>query len=102
MEFDAEERQTPCPLGLIAATVALMTRYADPAPGQTASGPRDVHPLLAKKIASNLLFLQHHPELPAQFAQVMAQARAQWCGIVERGPGKTPLPMAHARSAAHH
>ncbi|HRJ22428.1 MAG TPA: hypothetical protein PLZ11_00695 [Thauera sp.] len=102
MEFDVEERQTPCPLGLIAATVALMTRYADPAPGQTASGPCDVHPLLAKKIASNLLFLQHHPELPAQFGQVMAQARTQWCGMVERGAGNAPLPMAHACPSMRH
>ena len=102
MEFDAEERQTPCPLGLIAATVALMTRYADPAPGQTASGPCDVHPLLAKKIAANLLFLQHHPELPSHFAQVMAQARTQWCGMVEHNAGSAPLPAAHAHPSMRH
>ena len=98
MTFDDE--QTPCPLGLLAATVALMTRYADAEPGQTASGPCDIHPLLAKKVASNLLFLQRHPALPPQFGKVMAQARTQWCEIINRStvgdvryfePGCTPV-----------
>lgn len=85
MEFDTDTPQTPCPLGLIAATVALMTRYADRAPAQTHAGPCDVHPLLAKKIVSNLFFLQHHPHLPPAFGRVMAQAHAQWRSMIDDG-----------------
>ncbi len=101
MTFD-DEPQTPCPLGLLAATVALMTRYANAAPGQTASGPCDIHPLLAKKIASNLLFLQRHPALPQQFGQVMAQVRSQWCEIIDRDTAKGIHHFEMACTQVHH
>jgi len=101
VKFD-DEQQTTCPLGLIAATFALMTRYADATPGQTSSGPCNIHPLLAKKIASNLLFLQRHPDLPPQFGQVMAQVRSQWCNIINRSSDNAMNLREMAGMHVHH
>lgn len=98
MEMDTDTPQTPCPLGMIAATVALMTRYVDPARGQTHAGPCDIHPLLAKKIVSNLFFLQHHPDLPPAFGRVMAQAHAQWRSMIDEGTGERRATFAHTSS----
>lgn len=95
MEFDTDTPKTPCPLGLIAATVALMTRYADPAHGQTHASPCDVHPLLAKKIVSNLFFLQHHPDLPPAFSRVMAQAHAHWRSMIDDSTDERRSPFVH-------
>lgn len=88
MEFDTDEPRMPCPFGMLAATMALMTRYADPASGQTGQGVHEVHPLLARKIVSNLFFLQHHPALPEHFAQVVAQVRAQWKALADAKAGR--------------
>lgn len=90
MDFETEQPGMPCPLAILAGTMALMTRYADPNPGQSRAGEVEVHPLLAKKIASNLLFLQRHPALPEQFGRVMAQVHAQWANIVAVSEGQTP------------
>ncbi len=88
MEHDQIE--TPCAFGLLAATVALMTRYADPAPDATVDIDK-MRNLLARKIVSNLFFLQHHPSVPPSFGQVMAQAREHWAGIA-RQPGVACAP----------
>ncbi len=97
-----DDQAAPCPLGMLAATVALMTRYADAAPGRSVAGPCNVHPLLAKKIASNLLFLQHHPALPPQFGQVMAQVRLRWCDLINRGSDPTTHLMETTCAPLHH
>lgn len=103
MEFETEKPGMPCPLAILAGTMALMTRYADPNPGQTRRGDCDVHPLLAKKIASNLLFLQHHPALPEQFGRVMAQVHAQWANIVAARAMQSPaLAMGNFCSPVRH
>lgn len=78
MEHD--QLETPCAFGLLAATVALMTRYADPAPDAKVDIDK-MRDLLARKIVSNLFFLQHHPSVPPGFSHVMAQARRHWAGI---------------------
>lgn len=97
IRHDHDELQTPCAFGLLAATVALMTRYADPAPDATI-GADKMRNLLARKIVSNLFFLQHHPSVPPAFGQVMAQAHQHWVGIA-RQPQATHPP---AVSAALH
>jgi len=79
-EHDDDRLETPCAFGLLAATVALMTRYADPAPDAKVDVAK-MRNLLARKIVSNLFFLQHHPSVPAHFGVVMAQAHQHWVGI---------------------
>jgi hypothetical protein len=70
----------PCVQGLIAANVALMTAYANPAPDarvDMASQRR----LLARKVASNLFFLREHPLLSPGLRQVMAHAHQHWVAL---------------------
>lgn len=85
MDSDSEQPGQTCPLVMLAGTMALMTRYADPNPARSLHGTIEIHPLLAQKIVSNLLFLQQHPALPEQLGRVMAQAHAQWASIVAAG-----------------
>ena len=75
-----DQLETPCAFGLLAATVALMTRYADPAQ-EAKIGIDKMRNLLARKIVSNLFFLQHHPSVPPGFGQVMAQAHQHWVDL---------------------
>ncbi len=89
-EHDDDRLETPCAFGLLAATVALMTRYADPAPDAKVDVDK-MRNLIARKIVSNLFFLQHHPSVPAHFGQVMAQAHQHWVGI-SRDPAATRAP----------
>ena len=86
MDSHNDTPQKPCAFGLLAATVSLMTRYADPAPDAKV-GKDKMRDLLARKIVSNLFFLKHHPDLPAGFGQVMAQAHQHWESIA-LPPGK--------------
>lgn len=78
-----DQPETPCAFGLLAATVALMTRYADPATDARVDIDT-MRNLLARKIVSNLFFLQHHPAVPQAFGQVMAQAHQHWVGIARQ------------------
>lgn len=72
--------QPPCIEALIAATVALMTCWADPAPNARANGPEQRR-LLGRKIVSNLFFLHHHPELGSGLRQVLGNAHARWAAV---------------------
>ena len=67
----------PCVQGLIAANVALMTAYANPAPGATLDTPSQRR-MLARKVVSNLFFLREHPLLSPALRQVMAHAHQHW------------------------
>lgn len=62
---------------LVAGTVALMTTWADPSPDARidAAGQRS---LLARKVVSNLFFLQNHPCASPALRQVMANAHQRW------------------------
>lgn len=78
---DAEDAEAgasyPCVQGLIAANVALMTAYANPAPDARVDLVSQRR-LLARKVASNLFFLREHPLLSPALRQVMAQAHQHW------------------------
>ncbi|MDT7838106.1 hypothetical protein [Aquabacterium sp. OR-4] len=80
-----DELPLPCPHALIAGTLALMTTWADPAPG-TALDVASLRSLLARKVVSNLFFLAEHPALSDAMRQVMAQARERWQGLARGEP----------------
>lgn len=87
MSCDDDDR-LPCVEGLIAATFALMTCWADPGAQRG---------LLAKKIASNLLLLREHPHLSPRLKRVMANAQEHWVAIA-RSPAaasETAKPVLH-------
>lgn len=83
MREDDDRLETPCAFQMLAATVALMTRYADPVPDAKIDVDK-MRNLLARKIVANLFFLQHHPSVPPGFSQVMAQAHQHWVGIARQ------------------
>lgn len=70
----------PCVQGLIAANVALMTAYANPAP-QAPADAETQRRLLARKVVSNLFFLREHPLLSPALRQVMAHAHQHWVAL---------------------
>jgi hypothetical protein len=99
--------------GLLAGTVALMTAWASPCPH--AKLPADeLRALLARKVVSNLFFLQHHPGVSPPLARSLLAARAQWRtlgeaaadveGAVSRAPTsamtRTAAPASASASAS--
>ncbi|MEN9631252.1 MAG: hypothetical protein RJA10_4480 [Pseudomonadota bacterium] len=81
---EADTPDLPCAQALLAAVVALMSAYANPAPDirQDLAVHRR---LLARKVMSNLFFLRQHPAVPAPLRQVMSQAADHWAVLAE-GP----------------
>jgi len=90
MNLSADSAQRPCPFGLLAATFALMTRYASPMPEARLCENR-MRSLLARKIVSNLFFLQHHPALPVGFSEVVTKVRAQWASLADADTLSAPV-----------
>ena len=91
---------------LIGGTLALMTAWTDAAPcgqvgpagqagqaGQAAPALPAAHrqSLVARKIVSNLFFMQHHPLLAAPLRQVVARARQRWLALAH--PGQADAAM---------
>lgn len=77
---DDTDLPVPSLEALVAGTMALMTSWADPFPSARidAVGQRN---LLARKVVSNLFFLQHHPCASPALRQVMANAHQRWAGL---------------------
>lgn len=69
------EVSLPCDQALLAATLALMTAFAGPAP----SAHRR---LIAHKIVSNLFFLSQHPGLSQGMRQVVSNVQRHWTTLV--------------------
>lgn len=80
-----EDNGLPCAHGLLAATMALMTGHALPAPDARVD-EATLRRLTARKIVSNLFFLQHHPDLPPGLRQVAAQLHARWQPLAHPAP----------------
>jgi hypothetical protein len=80
-----EELDLPCDQAMIAATLALMTAYADPAPDAKlpVEGQRRQ---MARKIVSNLFFLREHPAVGAGMRQVLTRMHRQWVALAEGRP----------------
>lgn len=83
---------------LIAGTVALMTAWADPCP-QARLAPVDLRRVLARKVVSNLFFLQHHPHASPGLRQSLSQAHARWVDLAQQAqPGDVALVTAEGQS----
>lgn len=67
----------PCPQAMLVGTLALMSAWAHPAEGcQLDSNQR--RPLLARKIISNLFFLQQHPLCSPPLRALAGRLHQQW------------------------
>lgn len=100
MRPEADEPQAlPSLDALMAATLALMTGWAGPCP-QARVDEHTQRRLIARKIVSNLFFLQHHPLAPPNLRQVCANAHARWqplaadCGGLVAPPAAARSPTA--------
>jgi hypothetical protein len=93
----------PCVQGLIAANVALMTAYANPAPDARVQASAQ-RLLMARKIVSNLFFLREHPLLSPALRQVMAHAHQRWLDIARAPHERTAADATWAAPASplHH
>lgn len=93
-DFEADYAGTPwpCAAGLLAGTLALMTRWAAPDP---TAMQRE---LMARKIVSNLFFLREHPQLPSGLRLVSVKLHAMWSDIA-RGAVRPPATMLPAAAA---
>jgi len=87
-----EHDELPSLDALIAGTVALMTAWADPCP-HAPVGPEHLRRLIARKVVSNLFFLQHHPCATPEVRHVLANAHGHWVSLAARA-------QRDARSAA--
>lgn len=74
---DVDHLPVPCAEAMLAGTLALMTAWAAPCPNP-AYDAQAQRSLIARKVVSNLFFLQHHPALSAGLRQVVANAHARW------------------------
>jgi len=103
--FDDDASPLPCVGGLVAGTLALMTTWAAPHPNAAADVAQQ-RDLLARKIVSNLFFLQNHPAVGAPLQQVLRNVHARWVSIQQQSahpavpPAPTP-PAAHAAARLH-
>jgi hypothetical protein len=75
-----EPEAQPCAHALVAATVALMTTWADPNPS-CKLGPEAQRQLIARKLVAQLHLLRGHPALPQPLRLVMAHAHARWLAL---------------------
>lgn len=93
-----DQPPVPCLEALIAGTVALMTSWAHPAPDARPDADQ-LRSLLARKIVSNLFFLQHHPHASPALRNVMANAHGRW--IAAASAVQEPVERASHTALVH-
>lgn len=71
---------------MMVGTLALMSAWADPCP-HAPLGPIELRRLIARKVVSNLFFLQHHPHARHEARLALAQLHAKWVGMVTHVAG---------------
>lgn len=103
--MDHADDDTDLPLpnldALVAGTVALMTAWAAPCP-EARFDPPAQRSLLARKVVSNLYFLQHHPQASEALRRVMANAHAHWVTVAHGAASASAcVPTVEASSALH-
>ena len=93
---DADEPpRPPCAEALLAATLALMTGFAEHCAAPTPAASRATLPrLLAAKTVSNLFFLAEHPALSAPLRGTLWRLREHWQMLERRIaiPRAAPAP----------
>lgn len=100
MQHPLDPDAAPCCAALLAATLTLMTVHAEePAPGARLDGPAQRR-LMARKIASNLFFLAHHPDLPPPLRTVVARLQLRWAARDAAGAAGAPARIDEDRAAA--
>ena len=92
---DGDDAQAvgPCAFGLLVGTLALMTAHAAPEPAAQAD-PATLRRLMARKIVSNLFFLQQHPDAPPPLRQVATRLHARWLAMAQIEAVAQALTMA--------
>jgi hypothetical protein len=95
-----DDEPYPCCVALLAATLALMTAHAEPeAEAKFDTATQRV--LMARKIASNLFFLQHHPDLPPGLRTVAQRLQRRWAARGERELAPPRIDDDRAGAALH-
>jgi hypothetical protein len=79
---DASDLPLPSLEALVAGTVALMTTWATPCHDARVDSAAQ-RSLLARKVVSNLFFIQNHPCASAEFRQVMVNAYQRWATLTQ-------------------
>jgi hypothetical protein len=95
-----DDTPLPCAEALVAATMTLMTVWADPSPHEGA-GEGVQRRQLARRIAANLFLLSRHPDLAEPLRIVMARAHARWAGLAPADPAAPPSQAAASGQALH-
>jgi hypothetical protein len=83
----------PCAFGLLVGTLALMTAHATPEPAAR-EDTTTLRRLMARKIVSNLFFLQQHPDAPPPLRQVATRLHARWLPLAQIEAVAQALTMA--------
>ena len=94
---ESQEPLPSCAEGMLAATLALMTGYAEHcAPPEAAAGRPAVPRLLAAKAASNLFFLAGNPDLSVPMRATLWRLRGHWQAL-EQEPQSRESPCKRPR-----
>ncbi len=91
---DATALPRPSLEALLAGTMALMTAWAAPC-AQARLDREALRRRLARKVQSNLFFLQHHPDIGPALCQVIGQMHPQWAtltGSAQEAPPRPAVP----------
>jgi hypothetical protein len=95
-DTDDADAGLPCAGGLVAATLALMTTWAAPAPDAAVDAEQQRW-LIARKVVSNLFFLSNHPEVGPGLRNVMVKVHLRWVEIAQGAqPAAAPREFAAA------
>lgn len=98
--LDDDGADAPCAIALLAGTLALMTGHAAPEPAAKVDADT-LRRLTARKIVSNLFFLQHHPALPPGLRQVAAQLHGRWVSLAQSAAPAIPSHTVSESSVLH-
>lgn len=95
---DTDAHALPCPQAMLAGTLALMSAWAHPVAGCALHGPQR-RPVLARKIISNLFFLEQHPLAGPAVRGLAGQLHRHWAAAgagPSAGDGASHVPGAAA------
>lgn len=98
----ADDDPLPLPSleALVAGTIALMTCWADPCT-DTRLDTAAQRSLLARKVVSNLFFLQNHPQASEALRQVMSNAHERWVALTQSNAAPAGAQAPSGAAALH-